>query len=87
MAHEVLQNAIDEVRRLEGCDVVTRPDHYTRGDIQCIDVREQLAADGADFRTLHAIEYLWRAHNKNGIEDLRKAQWYIARLIAELEAA
>jgi hypothetical protein len=87
MAHEVLQNAIDEVRRLEGCDAVMHPDHYTRGSIQCIDVREQLAADGADFRVLHAIEYLWRSHNKHGLEDLKKARWYIDRKIAELEAA
>jgi hypothetical protein len=88
MAHEVLQNVLDDIRRTEGFDTVAKPSHYAgQGAIECIEVLEQLAKDGSDFRALHAIKYLWRYQNKNGIEDLRKAQWYLARLIAELEAA
>ena len=53
--------------------------HYSRGKIECIDVLEQLAADGEDFRILNAIEYLWRHRHKNGNKDLRKAIDYITR--------
>jgi hypothetical protein len=88
MAHEVLQNVLDDIRRTEGFDVVAKPSHYAgQGAIECIDVLEQLGKDGNDFRALHAIKYLWRWQAKNGLEDLKKARWYLERLIAELEAA
>jgi hypothetical protein len=31
---------------------------------------------------LTAIAYLWRYEKKGGVEDLKKAQWYLKRLIA-----
>lgn len=59
-------------------DVVTNPKHYTNGDIQCIDAME--SAYGIDvvmaFCQGNAFKYQWRFPNKNGIEDLKKAQWY-----------
>jgi hypothetical protein len=88
MAHEVLQNVLDDIRRTEGCDSVTKPNHYTRGPIEHIDVAEQLAEDGADFRVLYALKYLWRSHIKGDqLRDIRKAIWYLTRLAEELEAA
>jgi len=33
----------------------------------------------------NSIKYLWRYRQKNGAEDLRKAQWYLNRLITEFE--
>lgn len=66
-------------------DVVNRPSHYTSGDIECITVLEQLNADGVDFRALWAMKYLWRAHRKNGLEDLKKAQWFLNRLVDAME--
>lgn len=54
-------------------------DHYTQGKIECIDVLEQLAEDGEDFRILNAIKYLWRYRHKGGDEDLLKAMNYIHR--------
>jgi len=60
-------------------DTVDHPAHYTQGGIECIEVLEQLAADGHDFRILNAIKYLWRYQHKGGDESLRKAIWYIER--------
>ena len=60
-------------------DMVNHPSHYTQGGIECIEVLEQLAADGHDFRILNAIKYLWRYQHKGGDESLRKAIWYIER--------
>jgi len=63
-------------------DTVNRPAHYAQqGQIECIDVLEQLAEDGHDFRILNAIKYLWRYRHKGGYESLQKAQWYIDRVL------
>lgn len=68
-------------------DPVNRPTHYAnQGQIECIQVLEQLAGDGEDFRILNAIKYLWRWRHKGGVESLRKAVWYIERVIASKEA-
>jgi CRISPR/Cas system-associated protein Cas5 (RAMP superfamily) len=60
------------------------PSHYTYGGIECIDAiaaaTSYLGGEDA-FCTGNAIKYLWRWKQKNGVEDLRKAQWYINRLI------
>lgn len=68
-------------------DPVNRPSHYTSGGIECIDAMQ--AAFGAemvkDFCLCNAFKYLWRHRNKNGVEDLKKARWYLNRLIREME--
>jgi len=62
-------------------DPVHHPKHYCQGGTECIDVLEQLAADGHDFRILNAMKYLWRYRYKGGDESLRKAVWYINRVL------
>ena len=65
-------------------DMVNHPPHYTRGGVECIDALASATAglEGLDaVCTANAIKYLWRWKQKNGVEDLRKAQWYIAKLI------
>jgi hypothetical protein len=62
------------------------PSHYKQGSVECIDA---LAAATHDLQgldavcTANAIKYLWRWKQKNGVEDLKKAQWYIDRLITD----
>jgi hypothetical protein len=34
--------------------------------------------------TANVIKYVWRYEEKNGAEDLRKALWYLERLIKEV---
>lgn len=70
------------------CDNVNHPVHYTQGGIECIDAIKASTngLDGVEaFCTENAIKYLWRWKHKNGVEDLKKAQWYINRLIQEVE--
>ena len=60
------------------------PNHYRQGKIECIDALEAATTNlmGLDaVCTANAIKYLWRWQEKNGIEDLRKAIWYINKLI------
>jgi hypothetical protein len=65
---------------------VHHPQHYAgQGKIECIEVLEQLAIDGHDFRILNAMKYLWRYRNKGGAQDLEKAIWYISRVFDEMQ--
>jgi hypothetical protein len=65
-------------------DTVNHPSHYTNGKVECIEALES-ATEGLQgieaVCTANAIKYLWRWKHKNGIEDLKKAQWYINKLI------
>lgn len=73
-----------EFERTPVADTINRPAHYAKqGGIECIDVLEQLAEDGHDFRILNAIKYLWRYRHKGGDESLRKAVWYINRVLGD----
>lgn len=70
-------------------DIVNHPSHYTGGNIECIDAikeatKELQGIEATD--TGNAIKYLWRWKRKNGIEDLKKAVWYIKHLIEEKES-
>lgn len=70
-------------------DMVDHPNHYqsTTG-LEAIDVIEAFTSDisGIEaFCTGNAIKYLCRWKKKNGIEDLRKAEWYLNRLIRHIE--
>jgi len=47
--------------------------------IECIEVTEHM-----NFNLGNAMKYIWRTDHKNGVEDLKKAVWYINREIARL---
>lgn len=65
-------------------DPVERPYHYNWSEIQPIDVIE---AWGLGFHEGQVVKYLGRAGFKgDGIEDLKKANFYLARHIKNLEA-
>lgn len=67
-------------------DNVNHPSHYTAGAIECIDAlaAATVGLEGLEaVCTANAIKYLWRWKHKGGVEDLRKAKWYIDRLITE----
>lgn len=70
-------------------DMVYRPDHYqSKSGLETIDVIEAFCDNltGIEaFCTGNAIKYLCRWNKKNGIEDLRKAEWYLQRLIRHME--
>lgn len=68
-------------------DNINNPKHYTQGAIECIEAIESQMSE-AEYRGYLkgcAIKYLWRESLKNGLEDLKKASWYLERLIQETE--
>ena len=69
-------------------DMVNHPQHYTQGGIECIDALKAATVGKRGIEAVcvaNVIKYLWRYEEKNGIEDVRKAKWYIERLLKELE--
>ena len=69
-------------------DMVNHPKHYTQGDIECIDALKAATVGKRGIEAVcvaNVIKYLWRYEEKNGIEDVRKAKFYIERLLKELE--
>lgn len=63
-------------------DTVNHPPHYNKGGLEAIDYIEQQLEDGfADYLEGNVLKYIHRWRYKNGIEDLRKAEWYLKKLI------
>lgn len=63
-------------------DPVNHPPHYQQhpSGIECITI-----AEAFNFNLGNAIKYIWRCCFKAGLEDLRKARWYLDREIARVE--
>ena len=66
---------------------VNHPDHYTNGDIECIDAIRASMTDSefAGYCKGNCLKYIWRYNKKNGIEDLEKAEVYLNWLINTLK--
>lgn len=70
-------------------DMINHPAHYISSKgIEVIDVIEAFTADLQGIEatdTGNIIKYICRWRHKNGIEDLKKAQWYLNHLISHIE--
>ena len=71
-------------------DLVNHPPHYTQGRFEAIDVIEDAVTKAPDAVVggcqWQALKYLLRLwHKGNALQDARKAQWYVSRLIDHLE--
>lgn len=75
----------DKANPGEEKETVNHPAHY-QGKYECIE--EMLSLFGIDaviaFCKLNVYKYRFRANQKNGQEDVAKAEWYVAKL-KELE--
>ncbi len=64
-------------------DPVEKPVHYAAGSVECIDAIEaQMTPE--EFRGYlkgNVVKYLWRERKKGGKESLKKAKWYLNKLI------
>lgn len=71
-------------------DPVNHPNHYISDTgLEVIDVIEAFTGDLDGFEaycTGNIIKYICRWKHKNGVEDLKKARWYIDDLIKQEEA-
>lgn len=69
--------------------MVSHPDHYqSESGLEVIDVIEAFTADLKGIEAVdtgNAIKYLCRWKKKNGLQDLKKAMWYLTNLINHVE--
>lgn len=67
----------------QGYDTVDRPKHYASTSVECIDMMIETQGEEAviDFCVCNAFKYLWRHREKNGDEDVRKANWYLNKAV------
>ena len=70
-------------------EMVSHPSHYqSETGLEAIDVIEAFTFDlkGIEaFDTGNILKYMCRWKQKNGVEDLKKAQWYLNHLINHVE--
>jgi hypothetical protein len=68
-------------------DNVERPKHYNQGGIECIEaIRASMTSDQfCGYLKGNIQKYIWRYESKNKIEDLKKANWYLNKLIETYE--
>lgn len=70
-------------------DVVNHPEHYqTSKGLETIDVIEAFTEDLTGMEavcTANALKYICRWKKKNGVQDLKKAKWYLEKLIEKLD--
>lgn len=70
-------------------EVINHPKHYNSSgvhcpcgrQIECIDITRSMG-----FNVGNVVKYVWRYKHKNGLEDLKKALWYLNDEILSLEA-
>ncbi len=72
---------IDEFTAEES-DMVNHPPHYNQKGIECIDAIEAATDTGFEYYLQgNIMKYLWRYRYKDGSQDLKKALWYLNKLI------
>lgn len=68
---------------------VDHPSHYNQsGGIECIEaIKATLGDNYQHYCKGNTMKYLWRYQYKGGIEDLKKARWYLDSMIKDLESS
>lgn len=84
-----LSQAVDEMMELVPDDSINHPAHYVAGGIEVTDyIQAKLTYEQFEgFCIGVIIQYVSRYRMKGGIEDLKKAQWYLDRIIGVMETA
>lgn len=63
------------------------PNHYKNWKVECIDALESATVNKKWIEAVcvaNIIKYLWRYEDKNWLEDINKAKWYLDKLITSL---
>lgn len=84
--HDPLEDPV-VAHRVPDIDPVNKPDHYNVGAIEAIEAikASMPASEFKGYLKGNLMKYVWRYDYKGKpVEDLRKARWYLDRLIKEL---
>ena len=76
---DVCSGMSDIQLRMSRKEQVNHPNHYNQGQYECIAVMESIYGIEAtmNFCLLCAFKYTWRTNDKDGIQDIDKAIWYL----------
>ena len=88
----IMEDEVTKEEKKEGVGVfptdnVNNPEHYNTGNIECIDAIEESMSSVAfkGYLKGNCMKYLWRYDYKGKqVEDLHKAQWYLAKLLQQV---
>ena len=86
MRYKEIRDALND----EVVDVVNSPSHYKSGGIEAIEgIEASMEPEAyAGYLKGNIMKYMWRYERKGKpIEDLKKARWYLDRLIQKVEGA
>ena len=74
----------EQLANIERREAVNHPGYYKRGGVEAIDAIE---AWELGFNLGNVVKYIARAgrKTKDGLQDLRKAAWYLSREIERME--
>lgn len=74
---------------METNDLVSHPAHYqTKSGLETIDVIKAFTENLEGIEAVdtgNVIKYICRWKKKNGLQDLKKAEWYLQHLISHVE--
>ena len=78
-----IEELFDDIGDVE--DYVNSPPHYGQGRIECIEYIKDFLSDDeyTGYLRGNIAKYLHRWRYKNGVEDLKKAQWYLEALVQQ----
>ena len=78
-----ISELFDDIEDIE--DYVNSPLHYGQGTIECIKYIEDFLSrdEYTGYLRGNIAKYLHRWRYKNGVEDLKKAQWYLEALVQQ----
>ena len=86
---EILEDVLEKAGKQAygNVDMVNSPSHYNQSGIECIDAIEAMTGEGFEYHLqATAVKYLWRYRYKGkALEDLKKARWYLDKLIGQYE--
>jgi hypothetical protein len=86
MRYKEIRDALND----EVVDVVNSPPHYKSGGIEAIEgIEASMGPEAyAGYLKGNIMKYMWRYERKGKpVEDLKKARWYLDRLIQKVEGA
>ena len=80
----IISNDNEELMPFQPTDIQEKinPSHYTQGKIEVIDF---ILDQKMDYMTATITKYISRWRFKDGVCDLKKAQWFLNKLIEEQE--
>lgn len=80
-AAEAANKAIESINSINDSDKIN-PSHYKRNGVEAIDIIKLFLGDRViDYCFGNILKYSFRYREKNGLEDLKKAKWYLDYII------